>query len=57
MGFYLSMLSVMVLWKEIQIGKNCHNAEEIKIPNPCVPSIEFEETKHYKLMWSSSSTL
>lgn len=50
MGFYLSVLSVMVLRKEIQIGKNCHNAEEIKIPNRCVPSIEFEETKHYKLM-------
>lgn len=44
------MLSVIVLRKESQIGKNWHNAEEIKIPNPCVPSIEFEERKHYKLM-------
>lgn len=42
------MLSVIV--PRIQIGKNCHNAEEIKIPNPCIPSIEFEETKHDKLM-------
>lgn len=44
------MLSVIVLRKKIQIGKNWHNAEEIQIPNPCIPSIEFEETKQYKLM-------